>query len=247
VKPILVADCVSKVFRGRRVLSSGSLRAVEGELRVLLGRNGAGKSTLLKIAAGWIQPDTGVVHFGGEALLTARLPHLAARGLFYLPDHDLFSSAFSVRGQLELFRRQFAGAEVDVALDAVGLPGLVQQKPSALSGGELRRAEIAAIMVRRPRCLLADEPFRGITPKDAEELGQLFKRLSAGGMAIVVTGHEVPTLMEAADHVTWCTAGTSYELGSPGAAMQHEGLRRDYLGQGHALVLSKGDSPGQGT
>ena len=231
MKPLLVADCVTKSFGGRRVLSAGSLRAVAGELRVVLGRNGAGKSTLLKIAAGWIQPDTGTVHYDGEALLTARLPQLAARGLFYLPDHDLFSNAFPVRLQLDLFQRQFCGASVDEALDSVGLVGLGRKKSSALSGGELRRAELAAILVRRPRCLLADEPFRGITPKDAEELGQLLRALAEKGTAVVLTGHEVPALMGVADHVTWCTAGTSCELGHPDVAMHNEGLRRDYLGQ----------------
>ena len=229
--PILVADCVSKSFGERRVLSSASLRAVPGQLRALLGRNGAGKSTLLKIAAGRTQPDAGVVHFDREALLTARLPQLASRGLFYLPDHDLFSSAFTVRVQLEMLRRQFGGTDPDVALRAVGLSGLQGQKPFALSGGEVRRAELAAIMIRRPRCLLADEPFRGIAPKDAEDIASLLRRLSTDGMAVVVTGHEVPTLMDAADHVTWCTAGTTYELGPPAIAMEHEGLRRDYLGQ----------------
>ena len=229
--PLLVADCVSKSFRGRRVLTSSSLRAVEGELRVVLGRNGSGKSTLLKIAAGWIQPDAGIVHYDGQALLEARLPQLAARGLFYLPDHDLFSTAFPVRVQLELFERQFGGTSVDDALECVGVSALGQKMPSALSGGELRRAEIAAIMVRRPRCLLADEPLRGIAPKDAEDIGQLLRTLSCSGMAIVLTGHEVPTLMSVADHITWCTAGTTHELGPPSAAMQHEGLRRDYLGQ----------------
>jgi ABC-type multidrug transport system ATPase subunit len=213
------------------VLSSGSLRAVAGEVCVVLGRNGVGKSTLVKIAAGWIQPDSGIVHYEGEALLTARLPQLAARGLFYMPDHDLFSDAFSVRLQLDLFQRQFSGTSVDGALESVGLPGLGRKGPSALSGGELRRAEIAAVMVRRPRCLLADEPFRGIAPKDAEELGQLFRMLARSGTAVVLTGHEVPTLTGVADHVTWCTAGTTYELGSPSVAMHHEGLRRDYLGQ----------------
>lgn len=231
MKPLLVADCVTKSFRGRRVLSSSSLRAVEGEVRVVLGRNGAGKSTLLKIAAGWIQPDTANVHYDGEALLAARLPQLAGRGLFYLPDHDLFSAAFSVRLQLDLFHRQFCGASIDGALESVGLVGLGRKPPSALSGGELRRAEIAAVMVRRPRCLLADEPFRGISPKDAEDLGRFFLAIARAGTAVVLTGHEVPALTEVADHITWCTAGTSYELGPPSIAMRHEGLRRDYLGQ----------------
>ena len=213
------------------MLSSCSLRAVAGELRVVLGRNGAGKSTLLKIAAGWIQPDAGHVHYDGEALLAARLPKLAERGLFYLPDHDLFSSAFPVRLQLDLFQRQFCGADVDGALESVGLAGLGRKDPSALSGGELRRAEIAAVMVRRPRCLLADEPFRGIAPKDADDLGHLFRALTENGTAVVLTGHEVPTLTGVADHITWCTAGTSYELGPPSVAMRHEGLRREYLGE----------------
>lgn len=227
---LLIADCVGKAFRGRRVLSSGTLRASVGEVRVLLGRNGAGKSTLLKIAAGWMQPDTGTVHYDGVALLHARLSHLAGRGMFYLPDHDLLSAAYSVRHQLELFRRQYAGAPVEEALERVGLARLGQERIAALSGGETRRAELAAVLVRRPRCLLADEPFRGLAPKDAEELGDLFRLLARSGAAVVVTGHEVPLLMRVADQVTWCTAGTSYELGSSQAAQQHEGLRREYLG-----------------
>ena len=170
MNPLLVADCVSKSFRGRRILSAGSLRAVEGELRVLLGRNGAGKSTLIKIAAGWIQPDSGNVRFGGTAHLEARLPELAAAGVFFLPDHDLFSNAFTVRTQLEMFRQQFDGGDVDAAANEVGLLQRIDSKPHALSGGERRRAEIAAVLVRRPRCLLADEPYRGIAPKDAEHM-----------------------------------------------------------------------------
>jgi len=60
----LVADCVSKAFGERSVLTSASLRAKTGEVRVIFGRNGEGKSTLLKIAVGWLQPDSGVVRVG---------------------------------------------------------------------------------------------------------------------------------------------------------------------------------------
>ena len=106
---ILTVDCAAKSFGGRRVLSSASLRAVTGECRVLLGRNGSGKSTLLKIAAGLLAPDSGGVHFAGRFYRAARLARLARDGLFFLPDHDLLSDAFSVRSQLEMFRRQFDG------------------------------------------------------------------------------------------------------------------------------------------
>ena len=106
---LLCADCVGKSYRGRRILTSASLRAVPGELRALLGRNGAGKSTLLRIAAGLVQPDTGYVRWEGEARDRVSLPMLARQGLFYLPDHDLLSDAFTVRRQLEMIRRQFDG------------------------------------------------------------------------------------------------------------------------------------------
>lgn len=230
MKAILTAECVSKSFSGRRVLSSASLRAVPGELRVLFGRNGSGKSTLLKIAAGWVTPDNGAVHFGGRAYLSASLAGFAAQGLFYLPDHDLLSNAFTIRSQLEMIRRQFTGGSIAEAAEQLGIAEHLGKHPDELSGGERRRAELAAVIVRRPLCLLADEPYRGIAPKDAEDLTKIFTLLAAEGVAVVITGHEVPTLLAAADHVAWCTSGTTYELGAPAIAIQDPMFRREYLG-----------------
>jgi ABC-type multidrug transport system ATPase subunit len=238
VKPILTAECIAKSFAGQSVLSSASLRAVPGELRVLLGRNGTGKSTLLKIAAGCIAPDGGSVQFAGQAYLSVRLRELAARGLFYLPDHDLLSTAFTVRHQLEMIRRQFGGRDIVEAADLMGIAGHLDKRPFKLSGGERRRAELAAAFVRRPLCLLADEPYRGIAPKDADDLTRAISALAAEGVAVVVTGHEVRTLLDAADHVTWCTSGTTYELGPPQIATRNESFRREYLGTGfHARAI----------
>jgi ABC-type multidrug transport system ATPase subunit len=228
--PILTADSVSKSFGDRRVLSSATLRAVPGELRVMFGRNGCGKSTLMKIAVGRLAPDSGTVHFDGEAFPSVHLATLAERGLFYLPDQDLLSTAFTVRVQLEMLRRQFNGADVHDSAKRLGVEGHLDKRPDALSGGERRRAELAAVLVRCPRCLLADEPYRGISPRDAETLTATFTALAADGVAVVVTGHEVPTLLDAADHVSWCTSGTTYELGPPELAVEHRAFRAEYLG-----------------
>jgi len=230
VTPILTADSIAKSFGERRVLSSASLRAVPGELRVLFGLNGIGKSTLLKIAAGLLAPDSGAIHFNGRAYLSVRLAELAAHGLFYLPDHDLLSTAFTVRHQLEMIRRQFGGSDVVDAAEQMGIGAQLDKFPFALSGGERRRAELAAVLVRRPTCLLADEPYRGIAPKDAEDLTAIFAGLARDGVAVVVTGHEVHTLLDAADHISWCTSGTTYELGPPPIAVEHSQFRREYLG-----------------
>lgn len=228
--PILTADCVAKSFGARRVLSSATLRAVPGELRVLFGRNGVGKSTLLKIAAGCLAPDSGSVHFDGHAHSSVSLAHLASRGLSYLPDHDFLSSAFPVRRQLEMIRAQFPGGSIVDATERLGIAGHLDRRPVALSGGERRRAELAAVLVRRPTCLLADEPYRGIAPTDAERLTAVFKQLARDGVAVVLTGHEVPTLLDAADHISWCVSGTTYELGPPAVATRHHAFQSEYLG-----------------
>ena len=228
--PLLVADCIGKRYGDRAVLSAATLRAVPGQLRAMVGRNGAGKSTLLKIAAGVIAPDTGTVHFEGEARLSVSLAWLARRGVFLLPDHDLLSAAFGVRAQLAMIARRFPGGDVEQALEMTGVAGVADRRPHLLSGGERRRAELAAVLVRRPRCLLADEPFRGIAPRDAEVVGAMMRRVVDDGCAVVATGHEVDTLLSIADHVTWCTAGTTYELGPPATARREERFRREYLG-----------------
>jgi len=231
--PILVADCVTKSFGGVRVLSAGTLRAEQGQVRAMLGRNGSGKSTLIKIAAGWIAADSGVVHFRGRALLRPRHAALSRGGLFYLPDHEVLSSAFTVGWQLALFAARYRRRTVGEAAELTGIAHLLDRRPYQLSGGELRRAELSLALVRRPDCLLADEPYRGIAPADHDRLTQLFRALAADGCAVVVTGHEVPTLLAAADHVTWCTAGTTHELGSPLAASAHDAFRAGYLGPSH--------------
>ncbi len=99
---ILIADCIAKRFGDRRVLRSATLRAVPGELRVLVGRNGSGKSTLLEVAAGWLAPDSGSIHFAGRAYTAAHRHVLASRGLFFLRDHDLLSPALTVRRQIPI-------------------------------------------------------------------------------------------------------------------------------------------------
>ncbi|MFN0099035.1 MAG: ATP-binding cassette domain-containing protein [Gemmatimonadaceae bacterium] len=231
--PLLVADSVGKHFGAKRVLTSASLRAVPGEVRVLFGRNGAGKSTLIKIAAGLITPDTGMVHFDGAPLLRASLPWLARAGVFYLPDHELLSSALTLGDQLRLCAAQFGLAESSWrdAARRTQVESLTDRRPTAFSGGELRRAELTLALARGPRVLIADEPFRGIAPVDHELLATLFRALAATGCAVVVTGHEIETLLALADHITWSTSGTTYELGSRERALAHEQFRREYAGR----------------
>jgi lipopolysaccharide export system ATP-binding protein len=200
---ILTVDSVSKSFRRRCVLSSATLRASPGQVRVILGRNGSGKSTLFRIAAGWLAPDAGNIRFDGEVRLRASFAASAARGLFFLPDRDLISNAFSVETQLEMFAQRFSRPDWRETAKLMEIDTVLHWRPRALASGRLRRAELAAAIIRQPRVLLADEPYRGIEPIDRELLSRTFRSLAARGCAVVISGHEVAALLDVADHVTW--------------------------------------------
>ena len=127
---------------------------------------------------------------------------------------------------------RFGDAGADRALATLRLEERLDQRPAELSGGERRRAELALAMMRRPRCLLADEPFAGINPSDGEVLAAALREMAREGCAIVVTGHEVPQLLALADSVVWMVAGTTHGLGSAAEAVSHSQFRREYLGPG---------------
>ncbi|MQA92676.1 MAG: ATP-binding cassette domain-containing protein [Gemmatimonas sp.] len=229
-QPVFSADSIGKSFGPRTILKAASVWAREGQITVLFGRNGCGKSTLLKIGAGLLRADHGVVLFAGRAYLRPRLPELASRGLFYLPDRDLLSRRLTVRAQIRAVEWRFGGTRSAEILERLGIHGLVDRTPAELSGGERRRAEIATAWIRAPRCLLADEPFAGINSSDAEVITEAFRCLAQEGCAIVATGHEVRQLMDTADDIVWMAAGTTHGMGTPDKASQHEQFRREYLG-----------------
>ncbi len=226
---LLVSDSVGKRFGARWVLSAATLRAVPGQVRALVGRNGAEKSTLLQITCGMLHADGGTVRIGSERLERPRLHQMAKRGVFYLPEFHLLLRHVTLAQQLGVIAHMSSVQDIAPVVESLRLEPFLDKRPGQLSGGERRRAEVAAAVLRRPRWLLADEPLRGIAPLDAEVLTKVFRDLARAGCAVVITGHEVEVLFAAADQVTWCTDGTTHELGSPQAARADHQFARQYL------------------
>jgi lipopolysaccharide export system ATP-binding protein len=226
---VLDLDSVGKSFGGRRILTSATLRAEAGHVTTLLGRNGAGKSTLLTIAAGVILADYGRIVFRDRMWERPTLAALAREGLFFLPMRDLLIPTMRVGTQLDLVTRTFGTNPDGALLDQLRVKDLRARRPLTLSGGERRRADLAAAVCRTPVCLLADEPLRDLAPLDAECCADVLRSLARAGCAVVVTGHEVESLLHVADRVVWCTEGTTYDLGTPASAADHSAFRRGYL------------------
>ena len=201
-----------------------------GQITALVGRNGQGKSTLFKIAAGLLRPDFGIIKYEEERFTRTRLSRLARRGLYFLPEGSSLSTSFTLGAHLRAIECRFGGDGAARAIEWLRLGELGDRLPHTLSGGERRRADLALAVARAPTCLLADEPFLGIMPKDAELLISVFKRIAQSGCAVAITGHEVHSLFETADDVLWMTAGTTHVLGTPAKARQHDQFCREYLG-----------------
>jgi len=230
---ILAADTIGKSYGARRVLTAASLAVSPGRVTALLGRNGCGKSTLLHILAGLIRADHGRVLFLGRHWTVPRLHRMAAHGLFLMPERDLLCRGRSVAEHFELLAARFGGstgAAVRRAIAQLEIDALLDRPPELLSGGEKRRAELALAVARTPVCLLADEPFMGIAPRDVDVITRVLRELARAGTGILVTGHEVDALLHLADDVVWMTAGTTHRLGAPELAEQNYAFRRDYLG-----------------
>jgi ABC-type multidrug transport system ATPase subunit len=232
-EPILEVEGAGRRFRGRVVLEKASFSAMPGRITAIMGRNGAGKSTLLRIAVGRVRPDHGRVRHRGRFLPRPSLPGLARSGILYLSHESALTPNLTIREHFGAFTTLFGGASrIPRALEALELVDLQERRPPDLSGGERRRAALGMAMVRRPECLLMDEPWAGLEPMDRELVSKVVRELKEAGGAVVATGHEVADVFQVADEVVWLHEGASRDLGPPREALEDADFRREYLGAG---------------
>ena len=228
----LHAERIEKSFGKLQVLKNASLWCESGKVTTLLGRNGVGKTTLMKIAAGVLPADYGVVSVFGEAWEKPRLARLARLGLMYVPQEQLLSPRYSVRGHIEALAATFGTAGVDEAIAEMQLEDLLDQRVASLSGGERMRVSLALALARAPKVLLVDEPLVRLSPYHQEALANALRALATKGTAVITSGHEARILLGISDVILWCVDGTTHDLGTPADALAHDRFRHDYLGPG---------------
>ena len=221
---ILNAKNIKKVYSNRRgdntVLDGLSLTIEEGKLYAIEGESGSGKSTLLSILAGLQKPSEGEVTYSPDVeksftiseMDDSALSKLRRHDIVYVPQMQEVLPSLNVRDNICLVdnfddkndRKKDSNKEMSdigrltLILEQLGISDLVNEYPSELSGGELRRLCIARTLYANPKVILADEPTNDLDADNRNRLRKIFSDTREKGVAVVVVTHD-SELAEAAD------------------------------------------------
>ncbi len=211
----VVANKITKKFRGVTALDEISFSVNEGELFGFIGPDGAGKSTLFRILTTVMNADSGDALVDGfplkeEIKIRSRVGYMPGKFSLY-PD-------LSVQENLEFFAKVF-GTTVQENYSSikeiyVQLEPFKDRRAGKLSGGMKQKLALCCALIHKPRVLFLDEPTTGVDPVSRREFWEMLARLKQGGLTILVS---TPYMDEASrcDRVALIQKGKILEIDSP--------------------------------
>jgi putative ABC transport system ATP-binding protein len=197
-----LTDVCKDYFRGKTpvtVLKNINLTVEEGEYVAIMGPSGSGKTTLMNLIGCLDVPTSGTLYLNGVDVSKQTEDELATLrnsfiGFVFQQFHLLQEMDALDNVALPLL---YAGVSLkerrkraEEALKMVGLEDRMHFKPNQLSGGQCQRVAIARAMVGKPKLLLADEPTGALDTTSGEQIMEIFSRLNAQGITIVMITHE---------------------------------------------------------
>ena len=233
----LVIDKIGKSFKKRPVLRDVSIELHRGEIIGLLGPNGAGKTTCFYIITGLISPDYGSISLDGSGITQLPMYRRSRLGIGYLPQEASIFRGLTVenniRAVLEVVEsdRDQREAMLDALLAEFSISHLRRTPAVALSGGERRRVEIARAIASQPAFMLLDEPLAGIDPIAVHDIRDLVYHLKDRGIGVLITDHNVRETLDMVERAYILHDGRVLMQGSPAEIVDHDEVRRVYLGK----------------
>lgn len=237
----LVAEGLSKSYKGRKVVDGVSIEVAKGEIVGLLGPNGAGKTTTFYMITGIVKPDDGRV-FCNEQEITAEPIHRRAdMGIGYLAQEPSVFRNLTVEEnilailEMKKHTKEEQNEIMEKLLEEFKLTHVRKSLGYALSGGERRRVEIARTIANNPDFILLDEPFAGVDPIAVEDIQQIIRYLKERGLGILITDHSVRETLSITDKAYIMASGKVLIKGTPKEIEADETARRVYLGENFKL------------
>jgi lipopolysaccharide export system ATP-binding protein len=237
----LEAVMLAKSYRNRPVVRSVSLSVRRGEAVGLLGPNGAGKTTVFYMITGLIAADQGTISLDGVDITHLPMYQRARLGIGYLPQESSVFRGLTVeqnlRSVLELHQPDKTERERQLRelYDEFQIAHIRHSPAVALSGGERRRVEIARALAASPQFMLLDEPFAGIDPIAIGDIRKLVRQLTARGIGVLITDHNVRETLGLIDRALIIHEGHVLTEGRPEDIVNDADVRRYYLGESFNL------------
>ena len=236
-KPLLSAKNISKSFDKRMILRKIDIDLNQGEMLGLLGSNGAGKSTFMNIVLGLLKCDFGDIFLVNTKLTNLAIHQRAKLGIAYLPQQTsifrgltVYENLLSI-AQIVKKRASEQKAIVEKLMVEFSITHLRDVVATALSGGEMRRTEIARCLVSNPKILLLDEPFAGVDLLSIEDIKGLLVKLQARGCAVLVTDHNASQLLSVVDRAYVMANGSIVAHGTPREIVNTAEAKKLYFGE----------------
>lgn len=229
-------DLVKK-YRKVTVVNGVSLEINSGEVVGLLGPNGAGKTTTFYMIIGFIRPRSGSVFIKNTEITKYPMYKRARMGIGYLAQETSVFRKLTVEDnimailQMRKLTRKKRQERLEMLLNDLDITHLRKRKAYNLSGGERRRVEICRTLVNEPLFILLDEPFAGIDPIAVEDIQKIISRLTAQGLGVLITDHNVRETLSICNRAYIMCDGKILKSGTSEFLANDPEARKIYLGE----------------
>jgi branched-chain amino acid transport system ATP-binding protein len=230
VKSMLKVRNVHKRFGECSVLEGVNLEIDKSERVGIIGPNGAGKTTLFNIITGFLKPDRGEIRFRSRDITGLKPNQLAKMGIVRTFQIVKVFSNMTVEQNM---------LTVSDDLDYLREFGLWEKRhelAANLSYGELRKLSIALALAPNPKLLLLDEPFSGLSPKEARDLAGIIESINHNGQSIAIIEHRLKDLFNVAERVVVLNSGRIIFEGHPEEVVREKTVVEAYLGRKYAVA-----------
>jgi branched-chain amino acid transport system ATP-binding protein len=237
---------LSVTFGGLKAVNDVDITVGDGQLVGLIGPNGAGKTTFIDALTGFV-PCGGRIVFDGRHL-EHRPAHRRSRAglgrtwqslelfddLTVAENLQVAAERQSVTGFInDVFRpnRSRDLSTVYRALASVGLGGLADRFPSALSQGQRKLVSVARALAGDPKLVCMDEPAAGLDTEESQDLGRRLRDLVTGGTTIFLVDHDMGLVLSVCDYIYVIEFGVLIAQGTPGHIRCNDRVIAAYLGE----------------
>ncbi len=235
--PLLRIQNLTVHYGAAQALFGIDLTVGRGETVALVGANGAGKTSLLKAVMGLIPPSGGRIFLDGKDVTGASPAAMAARGVALCPEGREMFGDLTVWENLELgaLALRVSRLEKDQRLEGVltrfpKLKERIHQRTNTLSGGEQQMVAMGRALMAQPRLLLLDEPSLGLAPLVTDEIFDIIRQLSRGGVTILLVEQNAARALTASQSAFLLANGRIVGQGRSDKLLLDPELRRAFLG-----------------